>query len=131
MQQYKVYIQSREAMIAGKQLPDEFHNIDVKETVHNSLKQLLEEVISTNQNHYKVKYLNRANEWYKTKMALIDVKQLKKPIPPAEPDSKVTRKLLKKQKSILKQKEEVEKDVSPRKKIKVERNNKRNYIEPQ
>lgn len=79
MTNYKAYIKSKDYSPIKKQ-PDEYVNIDVKEELHKSLKQLLEEVVNTHQTHYKVRYLARANEWYNNKIALIDEKLRKIPI---------------------------------------------------
>jgi len=81
MQRYKEYIKSGEDKSPNKSIPEEFENIDVKEVLHKSLKQLLEEVIATNQEHFKITYLNRVNEWYK------NANISKHPIPP--PDYKI------------------------------------------
>ena len=76
MTAYKAHLKSSD-FSPLKKLPEEFVNIDVKEELHKSLKQLLEEVINTHQTHFKVRYLARANEWYTNKISLIDEKRQK------------------------------------------------------
>lgn len=121
MAKYKEYVKSEEGRSPIKNIPEEFINIELKEVLHNSLKQLLEEVLNTNQPHFKIKHLSRANEWYNAKIKLIDAKLLKKPLPPQNYQIPKTRKELKKQMSMQKQREEIDADDSPRKKIKLEK----------
>lgn len=103
-------------------MPDEFQNMNVKECLHQALRSLMEEVLQTHETHHKKNYLARVNKWYNSKIALIDDKLLKKPIPPRDISAPLTQKALKKQLTIKRKQEEIEKDDSPVKKIKLDKN---------
>jgi len=108
---------SAEASSPGKLIPEEFQNMSVKECVHQSLRTLLEEVMQTVDLHYKKNYLARVNQWYTSKLAVIDDKLRNKPMPPVNIQPNLSKKSMKRQITLLKKKEEIENDISPVKKI--------------
>lgn len=93
----------------------------MKDVLHKALRSLLEEILQTTELHYKKNYLARVNQWYTKKLAVIDEKLRRKPLPSKCDHSGVSKKTLKKQMSMKKKQEEIENDPSPVKKIKLER----------
>lgn len=73
--------------------------------------------MQTNESHYKKNYLARVNQWYNKKLEIIDEKLRKKPLPPGDSKLPLSKKALRREQTIKKQREEVEKDDSPVKKI--------------
>lgn len=102
-------------------MPEEFVNINVKECLHRSLRSLLDEVMQTSESHYKKNYLAKVNQWYNKKIEIIDEKLRKKPLPPDESRHPLSKKAFRRDQTIRKQREDIEKDDSPVKKIKLGR----------
>jgi len=74
LEDYKIFKREKDKNKALK-VPEEFRHISLKICVHQSLRAMLEEIIQTNETHYKKNYLARVNQWYKQKLKLIDEKE--------------------------------------------------------
>uniref|UniRef100_A0A7S3NZB6 Uncharacterized protein n=1 Tax=Euplotes crassus TaxID=5936 RepID=A0A7S3NZB6_EUPCR len=94
----------------------------LKKTVHNSLRSMLEEILQIGESHHKKNYLAKVNKWYRGKLQAIDERLKKRPIPPHDHQPVVTDPVeYRRQKSLKKRREEIEKDDSPVKRIKIEK----------
>ena len=56
--------------LANKSLevPEKFRNMNLKVCLHQSLRDMLDEIIQTNETHYKKNYLAKVNQWYTQKI---------------------------------------------------------------
>lgn len=77
--------------------------------------------MQNSESHTKKNYLAKVNQWYNTKLAVIDDKLRKRPITPRGHKPFATKKQLKKQASLKKKNEEIDNDDSPVKRVKLER----------
>lgn len=83
---------------------------------------MMEKIVQTTESHHQINYLIRVNKWYNQKQKIIDENSINKPIPPQNyKPIIICQKEFIKQKSIKKKREEVEKDNSPVKRIKIEK----------
>ena len=81
----------------------------------------MEEIVHTSESHHQKNYLARVNKWYNQKQKLIDEDLLKKRMPPSNLKPTITNQLEFRKQLSMKKREELEKDKSPIKRIKIEK----------
>jgi hypothetical protein len=121
MTRYKEYVKLQRVAGSKDAMPEEFQNIPLKECLLTSIRSMLEEIIQTSESHHKKNYLAKVSQWYNKKVQIIDEKLMKKPLPPTEDrSSPAAKKAMKKQITMIKKREDIEKDSSPVKRVKLE-----------
>jgi hypothetical protein len=121
MTRHKEYVRLTRVGGSKEPMPEEYQNIPLKECLLTSVRSMLEEIIRTNESHHKKNYLAKVSQWYNQKVQIIDEKFMKKPIPPTEDSSSpAAKKAMKKQITMIKKREDIEKDNSPVKRVKLE-----------